>query len=170
MNHILGKPWLLSYWLVRYGLMKESLLYLLMCLGNFYQKKTSIALQLHMFILPKPYVDLRDKTLYICALLLHWASSNFVTLVRCLSYLFDQDHLHSNSQTSTLEVSYAILIHPQNENSMFNDLSLVSPKRGMGYSKKREKREKMACPRSMTQKKNKIFGHMKVQRKIKKRK
>ena len=133
--------------------MEESLLLSAYVWEIFIKKKTSIALQLHVFVLPKPYVDLRDKTLYICALLLHWASSNFVTLVRCLSYLFDQDHLHSTSQTSTLEVSYAILIHPQNENSMFNDLSLVSPKRGMGYSKKREKREKMACPRSMTQKK-----------------
>jgi len=34
---------------------------------------------------------------------------------------------------------------------MFNDLSLVSFNWGMGYRK--EKREKMACPRSMTQKK-----------------
>ena len=108
-NHILGNPWLLSCWLVWYGLMEESLLYLLMCLGNFYQKKISIALQLHVFVLPKPYDDLHDTNLYTyvpCCLL--WASSNFVTLVRCLSYLFDQDHVHSTSQTSILEVSYPI--------------------------------------------------------------
>jgi hypothetical protein len=49
---------------------------------------------------------------------------------------------------------------------MFNDLSLVSLKRGMGYQKK--EREKMACPRSTTQKREKkrkyIFGQMKVQK------
>ena len=49
-----------------------------------------------------------DKSSHICALLLHWASSNFVTLARCFSYLLDQDHMHSTSWTSTLEVSYAI--------------------------------------------------------------
>jgi len=43
--------------------MKESLLYLLMCLGIFYPKKTSIALQLHAFVLPKPYADLHDTNL-----------------------------------------------------------------------------------------------------------
>ena len=130
---------------------------------TFRKRKTSIALQLHVFVLPKSYVDLRDKTLYICALLLHWASSNFVTLVRCLSYLFDQDHLHSTRQTSTLEVSYAIFIHPQNENSMFNDLSLVSPKRGMGYPKKRKKKNKREkrwqAQEAWPKKEKKIFGH-----------
>ena len=75
----------------------------------FIKKKTSIALKLHVFVLSKPYVELLDTKLYTyvpCCL--HWASSNFVTLVRCLSYLFDQDHVHSTSWTSTLEVSYAI--------------------------------------------------------------
>ena len=43
--------------------MEESLLYLLMCLGNFIKKKTSIALQLHVFVLPKPYADLHDTNL-----------------------------------------------------------------------------------------------------------
>ena len=38
-NHILGNPWLLSYWLVWYGLMEESLLSHLMCLEKFYQKE-----------------------------------------------------------------------------------------------------------------------------------
>ena len=108
-NHILGDPWLLSCWLVRYGLMEESLLYLLMCLGNFYQKENP-----HSFTTPRVcptktiWWSSWYKSLHICALLLHWASSNFVTLVRCLSYLFDQDHVHSTSWTSTLEVSYAI--------------------------------------------------------------
>ena len=107
----------------------------------FIKKKISIALQLHVFALPKPY-DWSSwyKPLHICALLLHWASSNFVTLVRCLSYMFDQDHVHSTSWTSTLKVSYAIpSIHKIN--SMFNDLSLVSFKWGMGYQKKERKRK-----------------------------
>ena len=43
--------------------MEESLLYLLMCLGNFYQKETSIDLQLHVLVLPKLYVDLHDTNL-----------------------------------------------------------------------------------------------------------
>ena len=39
--------------------------------GKFYQKKISIALQLHVFVLPKPYVDFHDTNpLHICALLL----------------------------------------------------------------------------------------------------
>jgi len=43
--------------------MEGSLLSLLIYLGNFYQKKTSIALQLHVFVLPKPYADLHDTNL-----------------------------------------------------------------------------------------------------------
>jgi hypothetical protein len=39
----------------------------------------------------------------------------------------------------------------QNENSMFNDLSLQYPQKRHGLSKK-EKREKIECPKSMTQK------------------
>ena len=36
------------------------------------KRKTSIALQLHVFVLPKPYVDPHDTNpLHICALLLH---------------------------------------------------------------------------------------------------
>ena len=117
------------------------------------KRKTSIALQLHVSVLPKPYVDLHDTNpLHKCALLLLWASSNFVTLVRFLSYLFDQDHVHSTSWTSTLEVSYAIPSIHKIKLHVEWSLSLVSLKWGMGYRK--EKREKMACPRSMTQKKN----------------
>ena len=40
-------------------------------LGNFYQKKTFIALQLHMFVPPKPYVDLHDTNLTHMCLLMH---------------------------------------------------------------------------------------------------
>ena len=32
---------------------------------KFLSKKTSIALQLHVFVLPKPYDDLHDRNLYI---------------------------------------------------------------------------------------------------------
>ena len=47
--------------------MEGSLLSLLIYLGSFYQKKTSIALQLHMFVLPKPYVDLHGtKFTHMC--------------------------------------------------------------------------------------------------------
>ena len=108
-NHILGNPWLLSCWLVRYSLMEESLLYLFMCLGNFYHMKN-----LHSFTTPRVCPTKAIcwyswyKSLCICGLLLHWASSNFVTLVRCPSCLFDQGHMHSTSWTSTLEVRYAI--------------------------------------------------------------
>ena len=31
---------------------------------KFYQKENPIALQLHMFVLPEPYVDLHDTNLY----------------------------------------------------------------------------------------------------------
>ena len=149
---------------MRYGLMEESLLYLLMCLENFYQKEKS-----HSFTTPRVCPTKAIwwaswyKSLHICALLLLWASSNFVTLVRYLSYLFDQDHVHSTSWTSTLEVSYAIpSIHKIN--SMFNDLSLVSFKWGMGYPKKeKEKREKRWHAQEAWPKQ--IFRHMKVQRK-----
>ena len=82
---------------MRYGLMEESLLYLLMSLGIFYQKKTSIALQLHVFVLPKSYADLHDTNLTHMCLVVALSFLNFVTLVRCLSYLFDQDHVHSTS-------------------------------------------------------------------------
>ena len=87
-NHILGNPYLLSCWPMIYGLMDESLLYLLMCLGNFYQKEN-----LHSFTTPRVcptkaiYWPSWYKSLHIWALLLHWASSNFVTLVRCLFIL-----------------------------------------------------------------------------------
>jgi len=47
--------------------MEGSLLSLLIYLGNFYQKKTSIALQLHVLVLPKPYDDLLDTNFtHIC--------------------------------------------------------------------------------------------------------
>ena len=135
-NHILGNRWLLSCWLVWYGLMKESLLSLLIYLGNFYQKEN-----LHSFTTPcvRP-------TKAIC-----WPSWNKpYTYVSCccielfqtlwpywhvFSYLLDQDHVHSTKWTSTLEVSYTIpSIHKIN--SMFNDPFLVSFKWGMDYLKK----------------------------------
>ena len=74
--------------------MEESVLYLLMCLGIFYQKENH-----HSFTTPRVCPTKAIcwsswyKSLHICALLLLWASSSFVTLVRCLSYLFDQDHV-----------------------------------------------------------------------------
>ena len=78
------------------------------------------------------------QILHICALLLLWASSNFVTLVRCLSYLLDQDHVHSTSWTSTLEVSYAIpSIHKIKTSSLMISLSSIFQMRHERYIKKR---------------------------------
>ena len=63
--------------------MGESCLYLSLCLGIFISKrKPYVALQLLVFVLPMSYVNLYDRNLHMCAVLLHWASSNFVTLVR----------------------------------------------------------------------------------------
>ena len=157
--------------------MKESSLYLLMCLGNFYQKEN-----LHSFttpcVCPTKAICWSSwhKLLHICALLLLWSSSNFVTLVRCLSYLFDQDHVHSTSWTSTLEVSYAIpSIHKIN--SMFNDLSLSSIfQMRHGLSKKKismSMKKRYLCqkinPCLMTQKNGHINVHEKKKRKRRKR-
>ena len=108
-NHILGNPYLLSCWLVRYGLWKNPYFICLCVWKILIKKKTS-----HSFTTPRVcptkaiWWSSWYKSLHIFALLLLWASSNFVTLVRCLSYLFDQDHVHSTSWTSALEVSYAI--------------------------------------------------------------
>ena len=57
--------------------MEESLLSLLLCLGNFIKKKISIALQLHVFVLPKPYDDLHDTNLYTYVLVI---DLNFIEL------------------------------------------------------------------------------------------
>ena len=51
--------------------MEESFLSLFICLGNFIKKKTFIALQLHVLVLPKPYVDLRDTNLTHMCLVVH---------------------------------------------------------------------------------------------------
>ena len=123
---------------------KNPCFYLLMCLGNFYQKEN-----LHSFTTPRVCPTKAIwwaswyKSLHICALLLLWASSNFVTLVRCLSYLFDQDHVHSTSWTSTLEVSYAIpSIHKIKTSCLMISLSSIFQMRhGLSTKKKR----KMAC-------------------------
>ena len=151
---------------MRYGLIEEFLLYLLMCLENFYQKKnldsftTQRVCPTKAICWPSWY-----KSLHICALLLHWASSNFVTLVRCLSYMFDQDHVHCTSWTSTLEVSYAIpSIHKIN--SMLNDLSLVSLNWGISYQNKKDGMLKKHDPKKWRKKldtwnsKKKIYNNI----------
>ena len=144
---------------MRYGLIEEFLLYLLMCLGNFYQKKN-----LHSFTTPHACPTKAicwsswDKSSHICALLLHWASSNFVILVRCLSYLFDQDHVHSTSWISTLEVSYAIpSIH---KIKLQWSLSSIFQMRHV-LLKKEKKREKRWHAQEAWQKKEKN-GHINV--------
>ena len=111
--------------------------------GKFLSKrKTSIALQLLVFVLPKPYVDLHDTNLtHMCLVALSFFS-NFVTLVRCLSYLLDQDHVHSTSWTSTLEVNYAISsIHKMKTPCLMISLSLSYLSiEAWAIEKKREKR------------------------------
>ena len=144
--------------------MEESLLYLLMCLGNFYQKEN-----LHSFTTPRvcpTKAICRSswyKPLHICALLLHWASSNFVTLVRCLFILAwsRSGALHQLNFYTGSQLCHSI--HPQNKTPcLMISLSLISLKWGMSYLKKRKK--KMACPRSMTQKNGHINVHEKKER------
>jgi hypothetical protein len=76
----------------------------------YFKKKIFHGLRSLASILPKPYVDLQCYILYICDLLIHWALSNVVTLLRYASYLFDQDHgheqiLHLKLATMSLEIN-----------------------------------------------------------------
>ena len=98
-NHILGNPWLLRCWLVRYGLMEESLLYLLMCLGNFYQKEN-----LHSFTTPRVY-----PTKAIC-----WSSwYKSYTHVPCCCIELHQT-LWPSEMSSVLAWSRSLALHQLN--------------------------------------------------------
>jgi len=124
-----------------------------MCLGNFYQKEN-----FHSFTTPHVCPTKAIcwpswyKSLHICALLLHWASSSFVTLVRCPFILVWSRScaLHQLNFYTGSQLCHSI--HPQNKTPcLMISLSSILQMRHV-LLKKRE-REKMACPRSMTQKK-----------------
>ena len=134
----------------------------------FIKRKTSIALQLHVLVLPKPYVDLHDTNLtHMC-------------LVVTLSFIkpcdpSEMSFIHVWSRSRALhQLNFYTgsqlyhSIHPQNKTPcLMISLSLVSLKWGMGYQKKREKRwhaqdawpkKKLDTSMSM-KKKKKIYSH-----------
>ena len=150
---------------MRYGLMKESLFYLLICLGNFHQKGTSIALQLHVFVLQiHMMIFMIQIFTHICLVValsfikLCDPSEMPFILVWSRSCALHQLNFYTGSQLCHS-------IHPQNKTlCLMISLSLSSIfQMKHGLSKK-----KMACPRSMTQKKEKN-GHINVHKKRKRR-
>ena len=124
--------------------MEESLLYLLVCLRNFYQKEN-----LHSFITPRvcpTEAICRSswyKHLHICALLLLWASSNFVTLVRCPFILVWSRScaLHQLNFYTGSQLCHSI--HPQNKTPclMISLSSILQMRHGL--LKKRERKDGM---------------------------
>ena len=146
---------------MRYGLMEESFLSLFICLGNFIKKKTSIALQLHVFVLPKPYVDLHDKILthmfLVVALsffkLCDPSEMSFV-LVWSRSRALHQLNFYSGSQLCHS-------IHLQNKTPcLMISLSGISQMRH-GLSKRKWWHAQEAWPKKMKKK----IRHMKLQKK-----
>ena len=121
--------------------MKESLVYLLISENFFIKKKTSIALQLHVFVLPKPYVDLHDtKFTHMCLVvalsftkLCDPSEMSFI-LVWSRSCALHQLNFYTGSQLCHS-------IHPQNKTPclMISLSSIFQMRHGLS-KKEREKR------------------------------
>ena len=109
----------------------------------FIKKKNSIALQLHVLVLPKPYVDLHDTNLTHMCLVVALSfikrcdpSEMSFILVWSRSRALHQLNFYTGSQLCHS-------IHQQSKTPcLMISLSLVSFKCGMGYSKKKKKKEK----------------------------
>ena len=144
---------------MRYGLIEEFLLSLIICLGNFYQKEN-----LHSFTTPRAcptkaicWPSWYKSYTYVpcCCIELHqtlWPSEMSFIHVWSRSRALHQLNFYTGSQLCHS-------IHPQNKTPrLMISLSSIFQMRH-GLSKK--KRKKMACPRCMTQKNGHINVHEK---------
>ena len=130
----------------------------------FIKKKTPIALQLHVLVLPKPYVDLFDTNFtHMCPVV----SLSFIKLCDPseMSFILAWSRscaLHQLNFYTGSQLCHSI--HPQNKTPclMISLSSILQMRHGLLKERERE-REKMACPRSMTQKKKEkkyIYSHV----------
>ena len=110
----------------------------------FIKKKTPIALQLHVLVLPKPYVDLFDTNFtHMCPVV----SMSFIKLCDPSEMPFmlvwsRSRALHQLNFYTGSKLCHSI--HPQNKTPcLMISLSLVSFNRGMGNKKRKERKDGM---------------------------
>ena len=124
--------------------------FICLCVWEFFiQKKTSITLQLHAFVLPKPYADLLDTNLtHMClvvalSFIKLWDHSEMsFILVWSRSCALHQMNFYTGSQLCHS-------IHPQNKTPMISLSSIFQMRHGL--SKKRYGMPKKHDPKKWTQ-------------------
>ena len=137
--------------------------FICLCVWEFFiKRKTSIALQLHLSVLPKPYVDLRETNLYT------YVPCCYIELHQTLWPQWDAFHtclikIMCTPLAELLHWKSAMPFHPSTkENS--NDLSLSSIFQ-MRHGLSKKKREKRWHAQEAWPKKREKNGHISVHEK-----